>query len=212
VPSSPRIGKGEGFVRTHDLLEELRSDIGQAYKALETDRNSQYLRRCVVRAIFSFIEACVEAIKIEVRSNIRTEFITPELTGKEKETLGSLHVIGDRKADKQLALDANIKRTFRLAAKVWGLEGYRLNTGGEDFADFLRAKDARNRLAHPKTYYDVQVTEEDMHCHTIAYQWVLGEFSRLFRMRVEDLAKTLPAEDRHRLLRGAGVEGATSCD
>lgn len=210
MPSSPRIDKGEGFIRTHDLLEELQSDIHRAYETLENDRESQYLRRCVVRAIFSFIEACIETIKVEVRSNIRTELFTRELTDKEKETLGSLHVIGDRKADKQLPLDANIKRTFRLAAKIWGLDSYRLTTGGEDFADFLRAKDARNRLTHPKTYYDIQVTDEDMHCHTIAYQWALGEFSRLFRARVEDIARSLPPEDGKRLLQGAGVGNPTN--
>ena len=209
MPSSPRIDKGEGFIRTHDLVEELQSDVGQAYETLENDRKSQYLRRCVVRAIFSFIEACIETIKVEVRSNIRTELFTPELTDKDKETLGSLHVIGNRKGDKQLPLDANIKRTFRLAAKVWGLDSYHLITGGEDFADFLSAKDARNRLTHPRTFYDIQVTDEDMHCHTIAYQWVLGEFSRLFRARVEDLAKSLSPEDSKHLLQGAGVGDPT---
>src|SRR5690606_10189710 len=152
-------------------------------------------------------EACIETIKVEVRSNIRTELFTPDLTDKEKEILGSLHVIGDRKSDKQLPLDANIKRTFRLAAKVWGLDSYHLTTGGEDFADFLRAKDARNRLTHPRTFYDVQVTDDDMHCHTIAYQWVLGEFSRIFRARVEDSASSLSPEDGKHLLQSAGVGG-----
>lgn len=210
MPSSPRIDKGEGFIRTHDLLEELQSDIRQACEMLENDRESQYLRRCVVRAIFSFIEACIETVKVEVRSNIRTELFTPDLTEKEKETLGSLHVIGDRKADKQLPLDANIKRTFRLAAKVWGLDSYRLTTDGEGFADFLRARDARNRLTHPRTYYDIQVTDDDMHFHTIAYSWVLGEFESLFRARVEDLARSLPPEDSKRLLQDAGVRDFTN--
>lgn len=205
MPSYPRIDKGEGFIRTHDLLEELHSDMGRAYEMLEHDRESQYLRRCVVRAIFSFMEACIEAIKVEVRSNIRTELITPVLTDKDKEVLGSLHIIGDRTADKQLPLDANVKRTFRLAAKVWGLNSYQLATGGEDFADFLRAKDARNRLTHPRTYYDVQVTDDDMHYHTIAYHWVWGEFSRLFRARVEDIARSLPPEDGKRLLQASAL-------
>ncbi|MGB3837023.1 hypothetical protein [Castellaniella sp.] len=205
MPSSPRIDKGEGFIRAHDLLEELQSDIHRAYETLENDSESQYLRRFVVRATFSFIEACIETIKLEVRSNIRTELFTPDLTDKEKETLGSLHVIGDRRTDKQLPLDANIKRTFRLAAKIWGLDSYQLTTSGEGFVDFLRSKDARNRLTHPRTYYDIQVTDDDMHCHMIAYQWVLGEFSRLFRARVEDIARSLPPKDGKRLLQGSGV-------
>jgi hypothetical protein len=205
MPSFPKIDKGEGFIRAYDLLEELQSDVRLAYETLDKDRESQYLRRCVVRAIFSFIEACIETIKVEVRSNIRTGFCAPDLTEKDKETLGSLHVIGDRKSDKQLPLDANIKRTFRLAAKVWGLSGYKLSTGGEDYVDFLRAKEARNRLTHPRTFYDIQVTDDDMHCHTTAYDWAQGEFSSLFRRRVEALAASLPPEVGERLLKGVGI-------
>ena len=187
------------------MLKELQSDVRVAYEALERDRESQYLRRNVVRAVFSFIEACIETIKVEVRSNIRTQLIAPSLTEKESETLGSLHVIGDRKKDKQLPLDANIKRTFRLAAKVWGLTDYKLSVGGEDFADFLRAKEARNRLTHPRTFYDIQVTVDDMHCHTTAYYWVLGEFSGLFRKRVVAMAASLSPQDGEQLLRSAGL-------
>ncbi|MCC4622712.1 hypothetical protein LL965_22760 [Xanthomonas cassavae CFBP 4642] len=210
MPSFPRIDKGEGFIRTHDLLEELQADVGRAYEALGNDRQSQYLRRSVVRAVFSFIEACVETIKVEIRSNIRTGLFNPELTEKEQETLGALHLVGDRRSDKLLPLDANLKRTFRLAAKVWGLTEFKLATGGENFADFLLAKEARNRLTHPKNYYDIQVTDDDMHCHTIAYHWVLGEFSRLFRLRVVDIARSLAPEDGERLLQSTGVGGLPS--
>ena len=205
MPSYPRIDKGEGLVRTHDLLEELQSDVWLAYESLDGNKESQYLRRCVVRAIFSFIEACIETIKVEIRSNIRTGFCTPMLTEKEKETLGSLYVIGGRWGDKRLPLDANIKRTFRLAAKVWGLADYKLSTGGEDFKDFKSSKDARNCLTHPRTFYDIQVTDDDMRCHSSTYHWVLGEFGTLFRKRVEALVASLPPKDGELLLRSVGM-------
>ena len=70
MPGGPNIKLGEGFVRSTELLQELQGDIDHAYGALENDRDSQYLRRCVVRAIFSFIEAAIEFIKVELRSTI----------------------------------------------------------------------------------------------------------------------------------------------
>jgi hypothetical protein len=199
MPGHPRIDKGEGFIRSHDLLEALRADIDAAYNALEADRSSQYLRRCVVRAIFSFIEAVVECVKVELRSTVRLDYY-PEasLTPKERETLCPLAVIGAQPG-KFLPLDQNIKRTFKLAAKIWHLK-FGLTTGGDDFRDFLSAKSARNRLTHPRTFYDIEVTDHDMHCHTIAGMWVQSEFQRLFGARVQSLSEAMSEPERQRLL------------
>lgn len=195
MPTSPRIDLGEGFIRQQELIEQLRKDVDDAYRTLENERSSQYLRRCVVRAVFSYVEALLECIKWELRSSVRTKCFEGILSEKEKETLGALHVIGPRN-DKFLPLDQNIKRTFRLAAKIWSLKGFRLNTSNEDFQDFLRAKSARNRLTHPKTVYDIQVTDYDMSCHTIAGMWVQSEFQRLMQTRVTTLVDELPEEVR----------------
>jgi hypothetical protein len=121
------------------------------------------------------------------------------LSDKEKETLGALHVIGPRN-DKFISLDQNVKRTFRLAAKIWELDGFHLNTGGEDFQDFLQAKSARNRLTHPKTVYDIEVTDYDMSCHTFAGRWVQSEFRRLMKARVDALTAQLPEDVRDQFL------------
>lgn len=200
MPGSPRIDLGEGFVRQQELIGKLREDIASAYGALEESKSSQYLRRCVVRSIFSFIEAVIESIKWELRSSVRLDEFKGQLSDREKETLGSLHVVGPRD-DRFLPLDQNIKRTFRLAAKVWQLKTFRLDTDGEGFQNFLRAKSARNRLTHPKTVHDIEVTDDDMHCHTIAGMWVQGELNRLFKARVEALAEGLPESEREQFIK-----------
>jgi hypothetical protein len=187
MPGNPRIDLGEGFVRQHELIEQLREDIDTAYRLLEKDRSSQYLRRCVVRAIFSFIEALIECVKWELRSSVRAGEFLGLLSAAEQEVLGSLHVIGARN-DKFLSLDQNIKKTFRLATKIWQLTDFYLDTSGTDFQDFLRAKLARNRLTHPKTVYDIEVNDYDMSCHTIAGMWVQVEMLRLFEARIDSLA------------------------
>lgn len=198
MPGYPQFGLG--VTRSEELLKELRVDIDLAYSNLEKDRQSQYLRRCVVRAVFSYIEALIECIKVELRSNVRTGIFLVPLTEKEKEVLGALHLVGS-KNDKLLPLEQNLKCTFKLAVKIWGLKGYRLATGAEDYQDFLRAKSARNRLTHPKTFYDIEVTDYDMHCHTIAGIWLQSETQRLARARVRAIADQLPVTEREALLR-----------
>jgi hypothetical protein len=186
------VERGQGFVRQHELIEQLQGDVDKAYTLLEEDKSSQYLRRCVVRAVFSLIEALIECLKWELRSSVRTGRFQGRLTPTEQEVLGALHVIGQR-SDKFLTLDQSVKKTFRLAAKIWDLPNFKLNTGGADFEDFLSAKVARNRLTHPKTVYDIEVTDLDMHCHTIAGIWLLAEFRRLFQFRTDALDQSIAA-------------------
>ena len=138
MPGIP--GKGEGMIRSYDLIEMLQSDIDAACETLESNKQSQYLRRCVVRAVFSYVEAMVECVKVELRSTIRRGYFKGTLTTKEQETLGSIDVFGAR-LEKFMPLEQNIKRTFKLAAKVWGLD-FRLATGGEEFRDLIAAKSA----------------------------------------------------------------------
>lgn len=194
MPGIPRVDKGEGLIRTYDLLQALHSDIDTAYENLEEDRESQFLRRSVVRAIFSYIEAMIECVKVEIRSTIRTGLYTENLTQKEQDTLGPLAIIG-APSGKFLSLDQNLKRTFKLAAKVWELN-FSLSTDGENFRDFLAAKKARNKLTHPRTVYDIEVTDDDMHCHTVAGMWVQSEFHKLFNERVNSLRSGLSEEER----------------
>lgn len=201
MPVSSSIDKGEGFIRSHELLQELRADIDAAYAALEVARQSQYLRRCVVRAVFSYVEAIIECVKVELRSTVRSGVFSGTLTEKETETLGSLHVIGASANSKFLPLDSNVKRTFRLAAKIWNLKGFHLTTDGQDFQDFLAAKSARNRLTHPRTFYDIEVNDFDMHSHTTTGMWMQHEFKRLGVARIRALSEGLPEGSRESFLK-----------
>jgi len=205
VPTRPDISKGEGFVRSYELFEELRADVTRAYETLEKQRDSQFLRRPTVRAIFALIEASVEIIKSEIRSTLRLEGGEDHLSEKELGILGGLSITPGPRGQKFLPLEDNLKLTFKLAAKTWGLAEFQLDAGGESYREFLQAKEARNRLTHPRTYYDIQVTDEDMHCHTVAFQWSCHEFRRLFRNRFKLLAEQLPEEDRKAFLKSSGV-------
>ena len=185
MPSYAR--RGEGFTRTYDLLEDLQNDLKIGHELLEGNPESQYFRRCVVRAIFAYLEALIECIKIELRSTIRLKKYACELTKSELKTLNHLRVITPVNG-KFLPLEKNIHRTFELAAKVWGLN-FQLSTSNENYKDFLYAKSARNCLTHPKTYYDIQVTDADMYYHTSTCSWITEEFRRLFKMHMQNIAR-----------------------
>jgi hypothetical protein len=198
MPSAPS-EPGQGLVRSYQLLLELRRDVVLGYEALESNRESQYLRRSLVRAIFSFIEAGVEVIKIEVRSTVRSGEYGSLLSEKEKELLGGAHLMPAPVA-KFISLEANVRRTFRLAANVWAAD-FKLNSSGTDFRDFVAAKEARNKLTHPRTFYEIEVTDHDMHLHTVAGVWFQTEFHRLFQARIRAMARDLAAADREQFLR-----------
>lgn len=191
MPGTP--GISGGLIRTYELLEALRDDVSCAYAELELDRSSQFKRRCVARAVFSYLESAVECIKVEIRSTVRRGNIATSLTEKDKETLETLALVGPRPT-KFLPLDQNLKRTFKLAAKVWRLT-YRLSSDDEAFRSFLASKHARDLLTHPRKFYDIEVTDVDMHNYSTTYVWFQREFLRLFRARVDSLTEGLPAED-----------------
>lgn len=209
MPTRPDVSRGKGLVRTYELFEDLQADVIRAYEMLGKRSNSQFLRRTTVRAIFALIEASVEIIKSEVRSTIRVEGGEDHLSKKELEVLGGLSITTRSRDQKLLPLEENLKITFKIAAKIWGLAEFQLDAGGEDYRDFLQAKGARNRLTHPKMYYDTQVSDEDMHCHTVAFRWSCHEFDRLFQNRFRQLLEQLPEEDTKAIINELGHTGGT---
>jgi len=71
MPQQPNISKGEGLIRTYDLLEHLIDDVGKAFETLESDKSSPYLRRCLARTVFAFIEGVIQIAKWEINSSVR---------------------------------------------------------------------------------------------------------------------------------------------
>ena len=195
-----RIDYLQGTKRAEELLAELDDDVLTSYELLENDRSSQFYRRCVVRSLYSYIEATLECIKVSLRSAIRMEESLGKpptvLSENEKATLGDIALLADNESDKHIPLNANIKKTFKLAAKIWGLNGFTLNTESEYYKDFLLSKGARNSLTHPRSYYDIQVTDKDMERHSVTYHWFRTEVQRLFNAKLKADELSLPEEDR----------------
>lgn len=200
MASFPNLSKGEGLIRTYDLLEHLTNDVYRAFEVLEEDKGSQFLRRSLVRTVFSFIEGIIHIIKFEIRSEYRLEKTEIDLTRKEKEVLYEEKIGNGETIKIFIATDDNLKKTFNIAKKVWELERYHFNAGGSEYEHFLKAKKARDRLTHPRTFYDVEITDDDMFYMASSFEWIRSEFKSLMSARVEKISEGLPENIRAKLV------------
>ena len=192
-------GAGEGLTRTYELREQLGDDVARAFQELERDKASQFRRRATVRAVFSYLDGAVSILKFELGRELRRSSTEhPALSKSEGEFLNERQRPDGSFLSLHFSLETSIKTSFRLAAKVWDID-FRLDTAAGR-KDLSAARVTRNRLSHPKTYYDLQITDAEMSSLAAAYLWFKEQFARLWRVRVEDLAASLPAEAREALI------------
>ncbi len=89
----------------------------------------------------------------------------------------------------------NVVKTFKLASKIWELTEYlSINKDGQEYRRFLRAKEIRNRLTHPRTYYDIQITSYEIGLFAHIFKWIRSEFVSLIKEKNENIIQTLPKE------------------
>ena len=196
----PNLSKGEGLIRTHELFDQLYSDVNNAFEILENSKESQYLRRTLVRTVFSFIEGVINILKFEICSEYRLGKTKSSLTKKEREVLYETKERNGEKIKIFIATDTNLKKTFNIAKKAWNLKNYQFNSGGSEFEHFLKAKRARDKLTHPRTFYDVEISDVDMAYMASSFLWVKNEFHSLMSERVKKISEGLPDDIRTKLL------------
>lgn len=176
----------KGRIRTYDLLEHLINDIHEAYELLHSERNSQFLRRVVVRCVFSFIESNIQIIKHELKNDVNRQKTTLPLSEKQKEILYEEKAEGLQVMKVLIPIHQNFKETYKLAYKLWDIDLV-LNTNDLGYKAFLSTKHTRNRLTHPKTFYDIEITELDMENITSAFLWAKEEFLKIFEAKTRKI-------------------------
>jgi len=168
----------KGFVRTYDLIESLRDDVHKSFEELESNKKSQFRRRSTVRCIFSYMEGTLSALKYELLRELRRSDLFKgeakvKARGLLEEKITEKKTSGESKRMLHIPLDQNISRTFALAAKLWKLD-FSLEESGTGYRSLLTAKKARNHLTHPKTYYDINITDTEMGGSSRNISMVLG--------------------------------------
>lgn len=197
MAATPRLH--EDLTRTHDLVGHLKNDVERAFEELHADRECQYRRRATVRAVFSLLEGATSTIKWELCRDLRHGRIAKEVPKDTEEFLHEQRVRRDgTHRPLFVPLERNLSETFAVASSLWDLE-FQLDLDRLGQGTWSRAHRARNRLAHPKIYYDIEITNGEIEALAHTYVWFVEEFSRFWRTRIAALARTWPARVREKL-------------
>lgn len=162
----------EEVERLRGFMESIGSEISE-FNELVKSTESPVLRRIRCRIVFSCIESYISHLKQSAL------LLTPEDAGffspEERLALADLEahvtdkgVVLTRKA--KIGLKPNLRLAFRAFAKSHG-EEYDIDFGDSGGHAFIRAVKIRDRLTHPKSKEDLQVSVEEDKTVTAAWIW-----------------------------------------
>ncbi|MFJ2487849.1 hypothetical protein [Pseudomonas sp. NPDC087639] len=159
-----------------DMNAVLREDL-EVLLAAFPDQSGQVLRRNFIRASWAYVEAITFAFK-----NMATLLVDEgacEVDPKDKEFLNS---------QRFEALE-NVKATMRLVVKVFSVPERDLG-GGTDWRHVKPSNTVRNRLLHPKSVEDLQVSNAEWESHKSAFVWLVHAFDGLLTDIVANAANS----------------------
>lgn len=184
----------KGMTRLHELFDELLKDIYMSFEILETDKNNQSLRRNTVRTVFSAIEGILNIVKDETLRELRQDpgGDSGAVSPKEMELLTEKKMRDGVERSFYPSLVDRVKKYFLIASRVFVLNDYSFDTSGTEFKSFEIAQHVRDRLTHPRNYYDIQITDQEMHHLVTAMLWVREGMRNLFLARIRKARSELP--------------------
>ena len=152
-----------------DFIKATGEEIEELNKLLKELEDNQFTRRMRVRVIFSSIEAHISHLKSSAlafameKEDVFTEDEHLELNDQRKKSDGRI-------IENRPTLKENLKIAFRALAK--SIEnGYEIDFGNERARRFFKAADVRNRITHPKSARDWDVSESDLELINGAWIW-----------------------------------------
>ncbi len=160
-----------------DMVQVLGDDCSEQYSSIQ-DNNSQTHRRAYVRSVFALIEGVLHRMKLtaaHMGSHMFTLSI-PELVMINEETFDvddKGEVVAKRVFVKFLN---NVKFAFRTYSKSFG-SSFELSLGGKGWWSLRECVKVRDRLMHPKTILDLEVTDAEVDATKIAFNWILLSYA-----------------------------------
>ncbi len=184
----------KGMTRFHELFNELLEDIYKSFEVLESDKCNQSLRRNTVRTVFSAIEGMLSIVRDEILKELRSHSVTDSITvsPKEMELLNEKKMKNGIEINYYPGLSDRVKKYFIIASKVFSLDDHTLDTGGHEFRSFEIARNTRDRLTHPRDFYDIQITDTEMHHLVTTMSWVREGMLSLYRARIRKARSEMP--------------------
>ena len=174
--------KAEGEL-LNALLAELAREIGAVLKGTERDKLSQPERRIYVRSTFATIEAWIYVMKqmaLRMHPDPKCRTISEAERTFAQEHEYRLTDSGDVETRRtKISLEANLRFGFKLLAKA-GSVSSELDVSGSEWQSFRRAIKIRDRITHPKSISDLNISDEDYNDVSKGFGWVLISHVKLF--------------------------------
>lgn len=174
--------KAEGE-QLHALLSELAEELGTALKGKTKDKMSQPERRMFVRSVFATIEAWIYVMK-QIALRMHPDPKCPTISEAERAFAQELEYkladsgdVETRRA--KISLEANLRFGFKLLAKAGKLSS-ELDVSGSEWRSFCRAVKIRDRITHPKSVSELNISDEDYNAVSAGFGWVLISQVKLF--------------------------------
>lgn len=187
-----------------EALKEEWTTAQEMHKSATPNTDEEhYLRRTLVRTLFTCIEGAVQSLKRETLELLRYRNI--QLTPAEYATLRE-ETYYLKQQDQAIHSTyspqtlANIRYTFELHARAWGTTfdfDPPLETN-PDWSALHHVQRLRNRLTHPQTIDDLTVTDDDLDYTYAAAQWFFAQRQRLADSTASIWRPTLQALARAR--------------
>lgn len=152
-------------------VSPLNSDLRFASNCWENDKSNQFWRRTVIRCLLALLEAVLWNMKN----------IAPKIASVSEIQLSNKEL--DFAEDRIWPFPkfrTNLAKSFELFAKVHGLQ-YSLNCDA-GFDALCLTYELRNRIMHPKTPFDPDVSEKNINDAMLGSKWFSGEFDHLMRL------------------------------
>jgi len=160
----------------HDKMEDiLRQDLLDCENLISVDKKTDSGARSFVRAVFALIEGSVfnlKQIALALSKHGKGGFSQAELVMLEELS----YDLDDKGATKSqvkfIPLPKNIKFAFTSAARAFRV-AYELQVDDAGWDNFKKALLIRNRITHPKTIEDLQLSDKEVQTAADAASWYL---------------------------------------
>lgn len=174
----------EELLRTHVLLQ---ADLQAVLKLLQENANDQLWRRAAYRAAFAFVEGTLFTMKqyaLKAAAVYEVE-LTPEEISALSERQAQLSDRGQLKLRSwYLDTKANVRFAFPIMARCHGTT-FELETGGQGWGEFVASFEARNRLTHPKSLRQLEVSDDEILMLVRTYGWFGDQIGAVSRKCLE---------------------------
>ncbi|HEY4955930.1 MAG TPA: hypothetical protein VII02_13695 [Gemmatimonadaceae bacterium] len=166
----------------------LHSDVLRARKDLGESDPTEYHRRQYIRAVFAQLEGATFGIKQLAIPSRNSSLSDAELALLRGETY-RLNELGEAVIGAaRITLPSDMRFAFKMYAKSVGFD-YDLPVKDPEWAALMRARKVRDRLMHPRTPKDLEITDEELEDATQAAKWFQTRHRELLELMMDQLAR-----------------------